>query len=49
MEEGDLKQYLETLLTGCLRSETNAIIQLSFACRLGSYDNQKEIEIGMFS
>lgn len=37
-EEGDLKKYLETLLTGCLASDTEAIVSLAFAHRVGHYE-----------
>lgn len=36
IEDGSLKIYLETLLTGCLGSDTNTVVHLDFAHRLGS-------------
>lgn len=35
VEDGNLKQYLETLLTGCLGSDTDAEVQVTYAHGVG--------------
>lgn len=37
VENGSLKNYLENLLTGCLSSDTEAVVKSDFAYRLGNF------------